>query len=155
MAEAGSFVVTDQQEYSVESPSRPTWNDLHPVLPPRMTQKQALHHYNTKQAIGAMPRNILGIAILRALRMRLPNPPRQARLLTPAMLEESNRRIQQIREELASKGLTPTGRTESQPVIQELPSKVEELRESVARTEAQSTFEAQMRVAELRRNLDS
>lgn len=135
----------------MENPSRPTWNDLHPVLPRPITQDQALSHHNTKQAIGALPRNILGIAILRALRMRLPNPPRQARPLTPAMLEESARQIQKMREELAAQRAQDDG----PDIVDTTQGAVEELRGSVTRSEAQSTFEAQMRAAQLRKSLNS
>lgn len=135
----------------MESPSHPTWNDLHPVLPPRVTQEQALHHHNTKQAIGALPRNTLGIAILRALRMRLPNPPRQARVLTPAMVQASAQQIQKMREELAAQRAQDDG----PDIVDTTQGAVEELRGSVTRSEAQSTFEAQMRAAELRRSPNS
>lgn len=132
----------------METPSPPmTWDQLHPVLHPPITQEQAIAHHNTKQAIGALPRNILGIACLRALNMRLPMPPREPQMVTREMVEESNRRIQQMREELAR---------ESAPVVEDTTQQaVEELRGSVARTEAQSTFEAQMRARELRKSLDS
>lgn len=132
----------------METPSPPmTWDQLHPVLPPPITQEQAIAHHNTKQAIGALPRNILGIAVLRSLNMRLPMPPRKPQMVTREMVEESNRRIQQMREELAR---------ESAPVVEDTTQQaVEELRGSVVRTEAQSTFEAQMRARELRKSLDS
>jgi hypothetical protein len=124
-----------------------TWDQLHPVLPPPITQEQAIAHHNTRQAIGALPRNILGIAILRAMNMRLPMPPRRPQMVTREMVEESNRRIQQMREELAR---------ESAPVIEDTTEgAMEELRGSVVRSEAQSTFEAQMRARELRKSLDS
>lgn len=132
----------------MDAPSHPTWNDLHPVLPPPITQQQALHHWNTKAAVRAMPRCILGIAILRALNMRLPMPPTpKVQPITPAMLEESNRRIAKMREELAAEAPGPQ-------VEDTTENTVEELRGSVVRSEAQSTFEGQMRAKELRRSLD-
>lgn len=132
----------------MESQSHPTWNDLHPVLPEPVTQQQALHHWNTKAAIRAMQRCILGIAILRALNMRMPTPPTpKVQPITPAMLAESNRRLAKIREEVAA---------ESAPqVVDTTEGAVEELRDSVTRAEAQSTFEGQMRAAELRKSLNS
>lgn len=149
MAQAGSFVVTDRQEYSVESQSHPTWNDLHPVLPEPVTQQQALHHWNTKAAIRAMPRCILGIAILRGLGMQMPTPPTpKVQPITPAMLAESNRRIAKMREELAAEAPGPQ-------VVDTSEGAVEELRDSVTRAEAQSTFEGAMRASELRKSLNS
>lgn len=133
--------------------NRLSWDDLHPALPPPVSAEQAMRHHETRQKIAAMPRNIFGIAILRALGMRLPNPPRKPQTVTREMVEESNRRIQQMRDELAAKGLTVTGRPESQPEIQQLPSRVEELRDSVVRSEAQTAFEAHMRASQLRGTL--
>lgn len=126
----------------MESPSHPTWNDLHPLFPEPMTRDEAIHHHNTKQSILALPRNILGIAILRALGMRLPMPPRPPQLVTREMVEESNRRIQKIREELAAE--------QSAGIVDTTEQAVEELHDSVTRSEAQTAFEAQMRAKALR-----
>lgn len=144
MAQAGSFVVTDPQEFTLDTTSPPTWDQLHPVLPPPVTQEQAIAHHNTRQVIGALPRNILGIACLRALNMRLPMPPRKPQVVTRGQIEESNRRIQKIREEVAR---------ESSPVVDTTDTAVEELRESVVRSEAQATFDAHMRASQLRSTL--
>lgn len=132
----------------MDNPSPPmTYDQLHPMFPPPVTRDEAIHHHNTKQAILALPRNILGIALLRALNMRLPMPPRQPQLVTREMVEESNRRIQKMREELAAE--------QSAGIVDTTEQAVEELRESVTRSEAQSTFEGAMRAKELRRALDS
>jgi ABC-type phosphate transport system auxiliary subunit len=142
MAQAGSFVVTDPQEFTLDTTSPPTWDQLHPVLPLPVTQEQAITHHNTRQVIGALPRNILGIAILRALGMRPPMPPRPPQLVTREMVEESNRRIQKMREELAAE--------QSAGIVDTTEQAVEELHDSVTRSEAQTAFEAQMRAKALR-----
>lgn len=145
MVRAGCCAATDRLEFTVDETSPQTWNDLHPALPRPMTQAEAIHHHNTRQAIAAMPRNIFGIAILRALNMRLPNPPRNPQMVTRAMVEESNRRIQQMKAEQAA---------EQAPALTDTTNDaVEELRGSVVRSEAQSTFEAQMRASALRGTL--
>jgi hypothetical protein len=136
-------------------PLGPSWDDLHPPMPRPVSQGEAIHHFNTKAAIRAMQRNILGVMILRALGMRLPLPPTpKGQVITPAMVAETNRRLAEIRAEQAEQGRTITGREESKPEIQQLPSKVEELRDSVTRSEAQTNFEAQMRAKEIRRGLE-
>lgn len=145
MAQAGSFVVTDPQEFTLDTTSPPTWDQLHPVLPPPVTQEQAIAHHNTRQVIGALPRNILGIACLRALNMRLPMPPRKPQVVTREQIEEANRRIQKIREEVAAE--------QKSGVVDTTDSAVEELRESVVRSEAQATFDAHMRASQLRGTL--
>lgn len=130
----------------MDNPSPPmTYDQLHPLFPQPVTRDEAIAHHNTRQMIGALPRNILGIAILRALGMRLPMPPRNPQLVTREMVEASNRRIQKIREEVAAE--------KSAGVVDTTDSAVEELRDSVTRTEAQSTFEAAMRAKALRGTL--
>lgn len=141
MVRAGSCAATDRLEFTVEETSPKTWDQLHPPLPPPMTREQAIHHHQTRNQLASMPRNIFGIALLRALGMPLPMPPRQ-QVVTQAMIEDANRRIQKMREELAAGAVVDT--TEEA---------VEELRDSVVRSEAQTTFDAHMRASQLRGTL--
>ena len=69
--------------------------------------------------------------------------------LTKDMVEESNRRIQAMRDEAAFEKLTPEKPQDSVAVV----DNVVELRDSVTRSEAQATFEASMRAKALRDSL--
>lgn len=136
------------------TPELSAWdvNPLNPMNPSRFMQRvtraQAELHWQTKQVIRSLPRNIFGIAILKALGMPLPRPPSptdttgKGPVITQDQLRETNERMAQIRAELAA---------ESRPVIVDTAAeKVEELRDTVQYAEAQTTFEAHMRASQLR-----
>lgn len=126
---------------------RPSWDDLNPALPPAQSQNEAKLHWLTKRTIAAMPRNTLGLAVLRALGMRPPQRPSNP--VTPQAIRESGERIRQMQTELAA-AHEGVGETMIQTV-----DKVEELREAVSRGQAQATFEASIRAKSLRGTLEA
>lgn len=126
--------------------SQTAWdeNPLNPLRPPAIRNRSEwqLHQMN-RQAIARMPRNMLGIALLMAAGAPLPAPPRapvmepQRPMPTAEDIRKSAEAMHAMRLELADPGA----------------ERVEELNNSVAYAEAQTTFEAHMKASTLRETL--
>lgn len=140
------------------APKPTAWdvNPLNPMNPSRFMQRvtraQAELHWQTRQVIRSLPRNIFGIAILKALGVPLPRPPSPkpdtatGPVITQEQIAETNVKMAAIRAEMAAEaGLGGPGVVAAAPV-----SKVEQLQDSVKYAEAQTTFEAHMRASQLR-----
>lgn len=117
-------------------------------IPRRISPSERAQNLRNRSALASMPRNTLGVALLfvlnRTLGRPMPNAP-----VNPMEQEVtgSAARIDQIRRELAEEQKPPEDTDAAQ---EEQCAAVQELRDSVARSEAQRVFESQMRARELR-----
>lgn len=76
--------------------------------------------------------------------MQLPTPPRRPKAISPQDLRASAEAIDRMRKALANDGPA---------IVDTTDDSVEELRDSVVRREAQSTFDAHMRASRLRETI--
>lgn len=117
-------------------------------LPRRVSPSENALHQRNRFMIASAQRNILGSWIVRGLAMMfgrpMPNAPIDPAQIQAELAMKSAQRIDEIRKEV---------KAEAEGIVDTSQQNVEQLRESVERSEAQANFEALMRGKDLRDSL--